>query len=234
MEKRMKKLLLVLVLLTLTFGLAFAQDTPQIAYYFLDDYIDEKENNSSTTTGAIVSFSIGGAMLAGSAVAWFWGDDISMELSEDGLPWDSATKYITTGALAAGGLLSTTAGVFLLLAPDPDYRAEYAHIYEEKNLVLKEAFSAAALKGLAEEGRTDRLVSGWIDLSIPIVTVSAQIASNFSSGKEWHENVFSVTSSQIWQIVSGLSEIFFQRSDEEILFEKYKAAIDAISFSSEK
>jgi hypothetical protein len=233
MEKKMKKLLMVLVLMTLTIGLIFAQDTPQIAYFFLDDYITEKENSSSRTTGAIVSFSIGGVMLAGSAVAWFWGDDISMALSEDGSIWDPTTKYITTGALAAGGLLTSSAGVLLLLVPDPDFRGEYAHIYDEENLVLREAFSAAALKGLAEEGRTDRLVSGWIDLSVPIVTVAAQMASNVSSGKQWHENVFSVSSIQIWQIISGLSEIFFLKSDEEILFEEYKAAIGAISFSSE-
>ena len=227
----MKRISMVLVLFSMTIGLVLAQNTPQLAYVFLDDYITEKEENASKKSGAIASISIGAALMAGSGVAWFWGDEISMGLSDDGRLWDTTTKYITTGALAAGGLLTSSAGVIFLLAPAPDFRAEYANVYSEKNLILREAFSAAALKGLSENGRTERLVSGWVDLSIPIITVAAQMASNLSTGKQWHENVFSVSSTQIWQIISGLYDIFIKKSKEEILFDEYEAALGAVGFS---
>ena len=132
----MKKLLIFFVLVSMTIGSVFAQQTPQIAFKFLDDYIAEKEESSGTKTGAIASISIGSALIAGSGVAWFFGDDISAAFSEDAQPWDTTTKQITTGALAAGGLLSIGTGVVLLFAPPHDYRAEYARVYEEEDPFL--------------------------------------------------------------------------------------------------
>ena len=96
---------------------------------------------------------------------------------------------------------------------------------------MKTYMTTSALKGLSEDARRKRLLAGWSDLSIPIVTVAAQVASNLSGGRPWHEDVFSVSSSQLWQITSGFSDIFFNRSDEEILFEEYEAARAAVSFA---
>lgn len=222
----MKKMVMVLILLSLVLGPIFAQSTPQIAFTFLDDYIKEKEGKEEMKKAGILGLSVGTALVASSGVAWFFGDEISMELSEDGQSWDTTSKYIMTGALVAGGVLSLGTGAVLLLLPPHDYRGEYAHIYEEDDPLLREAFSAAALKGLAESGRTDRLIAGWIDLSIPIVTVATQVSMNVSGGRPWHEDVLSVSVSQIWQIASGVYGVFFKKSGEESLFEEYQAARD--------
>ena len=227
----MKKCFVFALVFLLSSLNVFAQDSPQVAFRFLDNYITEKENESGSKAGAIVTISIGSALLVGSGVAWFFGDDISAAVSADGQPWDSTSKYITVGALAAGGLLSIGTGIVLLLIPAPDYRGEYAHIYEEEDHVLREALAAAALKGLSEKGRRDRMVSGWTNLSIPIITVAAQVAANLSEGRPWHENVFSISSTLMWQIVSGISDIFFNKSEEEILFEEYRAAQAAVGFA---
>lgn len=220
----MRRFCVLLVVFCVSIASIAADSTPQIAFRFLDDYITEKEEGPGTTTAGIFALSVGTALLAGSGVAWYFGDDISAAVSEDGQPWDLTTKSITTGALAAGGGLSIGTGLVLLLMPPHDYRAEYAHIYGEDDPLLREAFSAAALKRLSEDGRIERLLSGWTDLSIPIVTVFAQVSANLSAGKPWHEEVLSVSSTQIWQIATGISEIFFKRSEEEILFEEYLAA----------
>ncbi len=40
----------------------------------------------------VMSLALGSAVIAGSAWAWYFGDDISAFLAADGQPWDSTTK----------------------------------------------------------------------------------------------------------------------------------------------
>ena len=209
-----------------------AEETPQIAYRFLDEYISEKEDSSDRKAAGIFGISLGGVSFAGAGVTWFFGDDISSALSEGGEPWDSTTKNIATGALAAGGVLSTATGAILLLTPGPDYRAEYAYIFDQPDPLLREVYAAAVLAGLAAEGRAQRLTSGWANLSIPIFATAARVATNLSAGREWHVGVFSISSTQVRRLASGLSSLLFKKSEKENLYEEYLAAQQAIVNSS--
>jgi hypothetical protein len=225
----MNRFAVLMVMFVVLVGSIFGQQAPQIAFRYLDDYIAEKEEKSAFDAAGVMSIAVGSIVMAGSAVAWYFGDDISAALAADGQPWDSTTKSITAGAMAVDGILSIGAGVALLFVPEPDYRSRYGYIYGEKDQVLQEDFAAKALERMSDEGRTKRLVRGWIDLAVPMFTVGVQVTSNLTDGRPWHKDVFSVSSSQIVQIAKGISRVFFQTSEGEILFQEYKADESAVS-----
>lgn len=229
----MKKLSVLVMILLLSGGILFSEDTqPQIAYRLLDEYVTEKEESSSRKTGGIITLSLGAAVLAGSALMWFWGDDITAAVSEVGQPWEKETKYIVCGSLAGTGIIGIGVGTGLLLAPPRDYRSEYTSVYEAEDPVVQEALAVATIKDLAEEGRRMRIISGWGNLSLTVFTMGAQVAVNISKKREWHVDLGSVFTWQIGTVVTGITSLF-TRSDEERLYEKYLAAKQAIYVSTE-
>jgi hypothetical protein len=225
----MKRFVVLMVMLGMLVGSVFGQQTSQIAFRHLDDYIAEKEEKSALDAAGVLSIAVGSAVMAGSAVAWYFGDDISARLAADRQPWDSTTKSITAGAMAVGGILSIGTGVALQFVPGPDYRSRYGYIYGEKDPVLQETFAAETLKRMSDEARTKRLVSGWIDLAVPMFSVAVKVTSNLTDGRPWHKDFFSVSSTQILQIAKGIYRVFFQTSEEETLFQEYKADELAVS-----
>jgi hypothetical protein len=226
-----KRFAVLMAMFVVLVGSIFGQQAPQIAFRYLDDYIAAKEEKSAFDTAGVIRIAVGSAMMAGSAVAWYFGDDISARLAADGQPWDSTAKSTTAGSMAVGGLLSIGTGVGLLFVPEPDYRSRYGYIYGEKDPVLQEDFAAEALERMSDKGRKKRLVRGWIDLAVPMFTVGVQVTSNLTDGRLWHTDVFSVSFSQILQIAKGISRVFFQTSEGETLFQEYKADESAVSIA---
>ena len=229
----MKKLSVLVMILLLSGGILFSEDTqPQIAYRLLDEYVTEKEESSSRKTSGIINLSLGAAVLAGSALMWFWGDDITESVSAAGQPWEKKTKYIACGSLAGTGIILIGLGTGLLLVPPRDYRSEYASVYEAEDPVVQEALAVATLKDLAEEGRCTRIIYGWTNLSFTVATLGAQVAVNIAKNREWHKDLGSVFIWQISTVVTGIVS-FFSKSDEERLYEKYLTAKQAIYVSTE-
>lgn len=229
-----KRILTGLVILILAGGILFGNDEPpQIAYRLLDGYVREKEENGKSNIGSIVTMSVGGVAIAAGVFMWFQGDTISTWFTEDETPWDDSVKYGICGGLVLGGGITTGIGTALLFRKPVDYRSEYPDVFNETDPILQEAMAVSTLFDLSEEGKRSRIISSSTSLAVPVLTTGITIAANLASDKEWYEDVVTVNSSTVWSIVSALTG-FFQKSDEERLYDKYHAAKDALYVSTNR
>jgi len=225
----MRKIVVVLVIGVLGMGSVFAEPaSPQLAFLFLDEYVQKKEDTSGRKIGGAVTLGIGSAAFAGGAVLFFFGDPISQALSPTNEAWDPETKYIVSGSLAATGLVGMGVGTALLLAPPPDYRARFAEVYSADDPALRESLAAAALFDIAEEARRARILSGVTNISIPVLSVGLQIGINLAVEEDWHKGLTSVSFWQIGTVVNGLMSLF-DKSEEEKLYLRYQAAKSALT-----
>ena len=225
MTKTINILLLILISVS-----AFAQDDnsrPQIAYRILTDYIADKEeqNRNGLKSGSIVSMIVGGTLLTGSAVMYFWGDDIIGAFSQEALAdWTPETRDITCGSIALGGVVSLSAGVIMALTPPRDYREEFSLVLNEPDPVVQEALAAGALFDLSEKGRRGRVTSGIIDMTTPLISLGITIIFNVAEDRPWYEdNEYNFISFGV-NLIKGLVQIIWEKSDEEQLYEKYLTA----------
>ncbi|MEW5818161.1 MAG: hypothetical protein AB1798_22580 [Spirochaetota bacterium] len=231
----MKKMILIIVVLSLVAPkLLFCEETsPQIAFRLLDGYVREKEESASKKTGAIITMVVGGLLLSGAGVMWFAGDKITASLSENNKSWDTATKYITCGALAGSGAVTFGVGTGLLVAKPVNYRQKYSDVYETEDPVIQEALAAATLQDMAVIGKRNRLIGGFTSLAWPVVATGVKIGANLAMGLKWYDGVFSIASWQIWGFVSGFGSLF-RESDQERLYKKYLAAKEVLYVTKEE
>jgi hypothetical protein len=224
----MKRACVAAMILILGCGVAFSESpTPQLAFLFLDEYVQEKEQAGGRLTGGVISLALGSAAFAGGAVLFFFGDPITEALSPTGEAWDPQTKSIVSGSLAASGALGMGVGMALLLAPPPDYRSRFSHVYSEEDPQLRESLAAAALFDMAEEGKRERILSGVTNIAIPIVSVGLQLGINLATEEEWHKGLTSVSFWQIGTLITGVMSLA-DRSEEEKLYLRYLAAKSAL------
>jgi len=202
----------------------------QLGFKLLDGYIREHESKTNVKVGGAITVAAGGTLLAGAGILWFFGDDITRALSPTNEPWSSTTKSISVASIAASGAVGTGIGIGILLAPEPDYRSQYAMIYTEKDPAVREALAVATLSELAIEAKNDRIVSAWSSLAVPLLTATITVVANISSGKPWDDGVFTVSIAQIGSFVSGFTSLF-SLSEEELLYQKYLIAKKAFELA---
>jgi len=221
MEKQIicRNLVLFFILFSLFVpGMVFAQEeSPQIAYRLLDDYIRDKEIKAEKKTGPIITMIAGGTLITGGTALMIWGDPLFD---------DPSRKYILGGSIAGSGVLTLGVGTALYVKKPRDFRAEYTEIFENEDPVVQEALAVGTLREMAENGKRERIISGSIFLAFPVVSGGVQIGANLANDKPWYDGLFSVTLWQVWPIISGISS-FFSKSEGERLYDKYAAAREA-------
>jgi hypothetical protein len=215
------------VLLLAVTGFAGAEEQPQIAYRILTGYIDKKASESlSGRKGAGIGLSIGGGLvLASGAVTYLWGDSIARAAGGPAL--DPTVKTSVSIGLGVGGLALLSIGGSLAAARPKDYRSEYGEVFEERDPLVREALAVAVLRDLAIKGEKKRVSGAVMNLLFPVIYGAIQAGANLSQGKVWHDQVLNGLYWTAWNVASGVSELFGS-SEEERLYEKYRAGREAL------
>jgi len=216
----MKKILLT-VLVALTISPIFAEPVAQPAFRLLDGYLNKRAYDAEygAKVGPWVLVGTGAALGATSATIWFAGDSINQSTGHGNM--DPNLKLGLAAGFATGAVVLTGIGVALgLFPPVIDERAQYSAIYRETDPSLQETMAAARLKGMAEDGKSARLVSGWVNLGISGASVVFQVLSNRDRGNPWSEGLFGYSGWSLGSIVGGATSLLV-RSPEETLYEEY-------------
>lgn len=224
----MKKFFWIPVLAMLIAGLnpgLFAQSVnqsvPQPAFRLLDGYLTKREYDAAygAKVGPWVLAGTGALLAAGSATVWFAGDALSR--SANGSDMDPTVKVATAASLAGGAVLLTGIGVALgFFPPVIDERAQYAAIYKETDPTLQETMAVARLKGLAEDGKTGRIVGGWTNLGLVGASVAFQVIANNEEGRPWSKNLLGSSGWVAGWVLGGVTSLLV-RSPEEALYDEY-------------
>jgi hypothetical protein len=231
----MKKIIFLIIILCLGGSIAFGQEeTSQLAYRFLDGYITKKEAEAADKTGAIGMMVAGGLITGGGVAFWIWGDEMVESCSTDEeYYYDDTTHTIVSASIVGGGVLTLGIGTCMLLAKPFDYRAEYAYIFQEPDPVVQEALAVAVLHDLAEEGRNSRISTGIVNLIAPLITIGVHVGYNIYSEKMWDEDLTYTIVGQSFNLVNGIAQLFFVKSEEERVYEKYLIAKEAMISKTE-
>ncbi|HCM25153.1 MAG: hypothetical protein A2Z99_06160 [Treponema sp. GWB1_62_6] len=219
------KAIAIVIALVSAFRVA-AQEQPQIAYRILSGYVDKKqaEANQGKKTGGLIVAGTGGMLLAAGATTWFYGDDISNSAS--GSPMDIEAKVGMALGLGLGGLTLTLIGGGLLFAKPNDFRAQYAEVFDENDAQIQEALAIAALKDISIQGKKVRITGAVSSFLTPLIFGAILAAANVNKGEPWSDGI---TDSLYWNafsIAGGISALF-STTEEERLYEKYRAGREA-------
>lgn len=214
----MKKTVSRLAVLALTLSVGVATVLPaqeaQPAVRYLEEYVRLKESAGADRTAAWATVIAGSAVVAGGTTLYF-------VVPED--RWGATTRYTVSGAMVGTGLVAGVVGGAMLASGNVDYRSRYEHIFTQPLPDLRERQAAGALYGLASDAYTRRRLSGLVKIAIPILAVGSTMTANFLlPDREWHQDVPTIAFSQIWSVVSGLSDLA-RRSPEERLYDRYLA-----------
>ncbi|MFP4363555.1 MAG: hypothetical protein ACLFR1_06765 [Spirochaetia bacterium] len=224
--KRILSLLIIMLLFSTT-ALIADEEQPQLAYRFLMEYIhDEEEEAGNPKTAGLITIGVGAGLTGLGVAAYFYADDVSSTVFDE--PMDDSMRYIISGSIAGSGILTMTIGLGIYATEPRDVRSEFTTVLEEEDPAVQEALAASALHDLAEESKRQRLISGWSELAIPLITAGSRVTANIIQERPWHEDVVSITSWQAWQIWSGISQVFFERTEEERVYEQYLSAREAL------
>jgi len=230
-ETKMKLFVSLLLILALTVP-AFAEDTsqPQIAYRILSDYLQkqESERQSSRKALSIVSITAGSLVITGAMATLIFEDDIARSMGQETLFNDDAVRYGVVGSSTLVGGLLIGAGVRGLTRPHNfDLRADYQSVFEESDPLVQEAMAAGALRTIADKGKSSRVASAIIDIGTPILGVIVTAITNTAAGDEWYRDLTDVTVWQVGNVVRGVAKLA-RKSNEELLYDKYLAAREAL------
>lgn len=216
----MKKMILTALAL-LTIAPLFAQPVAQPAFRLLDGYLNKRAYDAEygAKAGPWILIGTGAALSAASATVWFAGDSINQSSGHGNM--DPNTKLGVTVGLAAGAVVLTGIGVSLgLFPPVIDERAKYSAIYRETDPSLQETMAAARLKGMAEDGKSSRVVSGWVNLGVAGASVVFQVFANRDNGRPWSEGLLGYSGWSLGSFVGGATSLLV-RSPEETLYDEY-------------
>jgi hypothetical protein len=222
----MKKLIAALLIISMAGGIALAQgESPQIAYRLLSDYVEQKTEKSADKTGAVVTMVVGGLLLLGAGGLWV-GDAIYEK--QTGVPFiNPDLRFGLTLGFGLGGAVALGVGATLHTAKPRNFRVQYSEVFNESDATVREALAAATLKSIADKSRQDRINGTIGNLAVPAIAIGATIGMNYLKGEPILANVDAISISQIWWFVNGVTNLFTP-SEEELLYDKYLAAKDAL------
>jgi hypothetical protein len=225
------KRVLALILAISLISCALGAEEIQIAFRFLDDYVQQRQEklNRSMTTGATLSMVFGGILLGGAAGVYFGGDAMSMNMA--GTPMDPDLKNSLTLGMGSGGLALIASGAIMLTSPARDLRSEYSNVFREEDPVIQEAMAAATLKTMADKARAARIGSISLQLTGIGLLTAFKIGANLYEGQPWGKDLASTMQGQVWAL-AGVVPSFFNKNEEELLYDKYLAARQAIYSST--
>jgi hypothetical protein len=200
---------------------------PQIAYNLFstwaDNYMTSARRGQTIAEGVL--FTTGALSLAGSALTWYGGDEISRNAS--GSPMDADLKQNLTMGLGIGGGALVLSGMIVGSFPIKDYRSIYADIFKEKDPEVQEAMAVSVLRYQADKGKERRITSFITGLVVPVLSCcilgGVNVANGDSFGKDFMRNL---GNSSWWMAGSIVS--LFQKTSEERLYDRYLATRDAL------
>ena len=234
----MKKIIICILIAAIAMPLMAQEENKQIAFRYFNKYMMDKYDkglkNKGNLVGGIVLASAGGLTVAGSGLFWAYSDQITPYISEDGRPW--SPELTSTVAISAGGLGigMMVGGIGLALTPNKveDPRITYNYIYNEQDPVVQEALAAAALKGIADKARIKRQTSFFTNMISPTISIIGKLSINLYEGKEWHNDLLSVTLGAMPNILSAVIHLF-TASDEELYYQEYQEAKSAYYYGKD-
>ena len=186
----------------------------QLAVEYLEEYVASKEAGGADPTAAWATVIAGGTVAAAGGVLYF-------AVPEQ--RWDSTTRYTVSGTMVGTGLVAGVVGTAMLASGNVDYRSRYEHIFTQPIADLRDRQAAGALFRLADDAYRRRRLSGFVKLTIPLLAVGSTVTANaLLEDREWYQDVPTIAFSQIWSVVSGLSDLA-RRSPEERLYARYRA-----------
>jgi hypothetical protein len=198
-------------------------EEPQIAFRLLDDYVQHRQErlNKSMDSGGLASI-IGGTLLIGAASAvYFAGNEISQAMS--GAPMESGYRNTLSLGLTVGGAALVISGSVMMGTPARDLRSEYSDVFREDDPAIQEAMAAATLKSMADRAKSSRIgsIALW-GTGFGLLT-ALKIGANIYEGNPWAVDL----SGTVWSL-AGIIPPLLNKKDEELLYDKYLAAREAI------
>jgi hypothetical protein len=214
------------VSLMLLFLLPAAVNAKDLAFRLLDGYVREKEAAAGDKTSAVVTLSIGGGIACASLYAYFLGEPTVSLFSGQPAAWNQADKNIFCGSFGTAGLVTAGFGLGMLLAPPPDFRAEFHLVFDETDPALRESLAFATLVDLNRQSRDMRISAGLLNIGIPVACFLAMIATNIVRNDDWYANTLPVAAAGGGNVIVGILKLFFEKSGEELLYERYLSERD--------
>jgi hypothetical protein len=196
---------------------------PQFAVSLLTEYFEKDEREARV--GGVVLTSIGVTMLAGGlgllGYSFTPPGSTGMYSDADGQLF---VRGFSIGAAGVGTLLGGI-GIGLLAKPDDAYKNKYAYLYAETDPVVQEAIAFGVMKDIADQARRDRIVSGLINVSLPLATMGGHAIASMASGSwdDFDENVLGSLGWTLPSLVSGVIMLVTGKSDEERLLDSYRS-----------
>ena len=205
----------------------FSDGKPQIAYHLFSTWADNYQTDArrGKTAAETILFTTGAVALAGSALTWFGGDDISRNMS--GSPMDPSLKPNLTLGLGIGGGALLISGMIVAAAPIKDYRAIYADVFEEQDSEVQEAMAASVLRYQADRGKERRVTSFLMAFAVPLIAGAIQAGVNVGRGQDWSKDLLSTVGTNSWWMAGSVVSIF-QKTPEERLYQRYLSTRDAL------
>jgi hypothetical protein len=233
----MRKIITVLLIASLGSIAAFSQgisvragsepERPQVAYRLFSTWADNymSEARKGKLIAETILYSGGAISLAGSALTWYGGDEISRELGSG--PMDPELKQNLALGLGIGGGALILSGMIVHSVPVQDYRAIYADVFEERDPEVQEAMAVSVLRYQADKGKERRITSFISGLVVPVLVCGVTAGINASQGRNWSDGLEGSLQGSSWGFVGSLTSIF-TKSPEERLYERYLATRDAL------
>lgn len=198
---------------------------PQIAFHFLKDYVDFQLEKDIATERFQGWFNI----ITGSL--FFITGETAIGLAD--FPSGPMADALVQNGLAVGliGEVDLGVGLSKLVWPVTSNRQrEYQLVLSETDPVLREATAAATLKGWSDDARNRRNLIGFIDVALVPIILGMSALIETSQGAPWYSGYSSHPAiplfSATFLVAGGIS--FLQTSPEEKLYQKYRAARDAV------
>jgi hypothetical protein len=226
----MRRALALGFLAIFTAGMASA-DEPQIAFRFLDDYVQQRQArlNREASTGAIGQIIAGSLLASAAATIYFAGDSISQ--SATGSPMDRDLKTALSLGCGAGGLALVVSGTATIGSKPRDLRMEYSNVFLEEDPRVQEAMAAATLKTMADRSKASRIGSAALQVTGVGLITAFKIGANLYERKTWSDDLVNTLQGQVWALASIIPTLM-NKNEEEMLWEKYLAAREALYSSS--
>jgi hypothetical protein len=198
-------------------------EEPQIAFRLLDDYVQHRQDrlNRSMDSGGLASIICGVLLVGAASAVYFAGDGISQSIS--GAPMEAGYRNTLSLGLTVGGAALVVSGSVMVGTPARDLRSEYSDVFREDDPVIQEAMAAATLKSMADRAKSSRIGSIALWGTGFGLLAALKIGANIYEGNPWAVDL----SGTVWSL-AGIIPPLLNKKDEELLFDKYIAAREAI------
>ena len=203
-------------------------EKPQLAFLLLSTWTDRHQRDAERGKSLASGILYGSGVAAGTSAGLIGmrGDLLSSYVL--GAPMDSDLRQNLAIGLGLGGAALVIAGFAVTLIPIPDYREDYADVFNEGDPDTREALAVSTLSFNADKGKDRRIATFISSFLVPVVMGGLRVGFNLSESKAWSDGLLNSLGSTSWSIAAGLTSLF-SKSPEEQLYDRYLSARDALA-----